>query len=95
MRRTIRTFDVRVKNLYVRVDLFFHVVHTSCPILIPKARGIVSDLDARLDVVFDLPLLLLPSSPNLSRNRSHSGAPVRFRHWTSLTSWFYDLFCTH
>ena len=77
-------------NPSILVGPLFRVGCTSCPILIPVVRGIVGDLDGRLNLGFDLPLLLLSSSPSKSWDRSHSGILVHFHHSTNRTSWFYD-----
>ena len=63
-----------------------YVDRTSCATVVLNVHGIEGDLKSRLDFRFDLPLLLLASSPSQSRNCSHAGVAVHFRHSTNRTS---------
>ena len=93
MHRTVRTCNDLVTNLCVQFGPLYCVGCTSCTTVLQEVRGLDSDLDGRLGFGFDLPLLLLPSSPSPSRNCSHSGGLVHFRHSTNRTSWFCGSLC--
>ena len=79
----------------------FYSVHSFASVIrlvrlfLPEARGIEGDLGCQLGFGFDLPLLLLPSSPIQSRNCTHSGVPLHVRHSTNRTSWFCNSICAH
>ena len=77
MRRTVHTCDFLSTNPFVLVGLLSHVALKSCPTVVAKVRRIEDDLDGR-GFECDLPLLQISSSPNQSRNCSHSGVLVHF-----------------
>ena len=86
MHCTVCTCDALMTNRCVLVGPLFHVVRTSCPTVVPEIRGIEGVFIGRQGFGFDLPLPLLPSSPSQSRNCSHSGVLVHFRHSVNRTS---------